>query len=59
MFGYAAEKMSKALRRKGARILSMNGFFVANNGKGLNLRDGELDRAATCLNEATSGEENL
>jgi hypothetical protein len=59
MFGYAAEKMSNTLRRKGARILSMTGFFVASSGNGLNLKDGELDRAATWLKEALSGEENL
>ena len=44
IFGYAAGRMSDTLRKKGALVLGVEGFFVT--GKESSLKDGELARAA-------------
>ena len=42
--GYAAGKMAAALKKKGAKIVSINGFLVAEGG--MKIQESELARAA-------------
>ena len=50
IFGYAANKMAGSLKKKGAQVLAMNGFYVGGGGIGP-LKEGELERAAGWIKE--------
>jgi len=45
IFGYAADRVAKKLKRKGAKIISTPGAFIVKDKEGP-LADGELERAA-------------